>query len=111
MGEVIDFPGTGDIAIRKALDYFRTTYRKAGLTEDEITAAMDELEPIVRKLLVNHAFEMTFAPGICLTEAQVQGIKGAHDECMRGAIKYFGQQMWLSLCIIAGLIGRNTESH
>ncbi|MBB3062835.1 hypothetical protein [Microbulbifer rhizosphaerae] len=108
MGDVIDFPGHGEQGIRKALDYFRVAYAKAGLSPEEINLAMEEFEPIVRQFLVRKEFEFNlngqFSP------EQVEGIKRAHNEVMGSAISYFSQNIWLALCNIGGLIGRNVQN-
>lgn len=107
MGEVIDFPGHGDIGIKKALAYFEGVYRKAGLTAPEISAALLELDPIVREFLVRREF--VFNLDGPFTDEQVQLITRAHNDIMQDAINYFSGQVWLALCNIAGLIGRDVH--
>lgn len=43
MGDVIEFPGNGETGIQKALRYFESMYRKAGLNERQIAISMEEL--------------------------------------------------------------------
>lgn len=107
MGEVIEFPGHGESGINKALAYFTSVYRKAGLTDPEISAAVLELEPIIREFLVRREF--VFELNGSFTEIQVQLISDAHNEAMQAAIKYFSERIWLALCNIAGLIGRGVQ--
>ena len=108
MGEVIEFPGIGEAAINRAMDYFRSAYLEAGLAEDQIAVAMNELKPIIRQLLVRQEFVMTI-PDHSFSDEQVQLITEVHNSCMHDAIKYFGQQLWISICMIAGLIGRSVS--
>jgi hypothetical protein len=108
MGEIIDFPGNGEKGIQKALEYFRKTYKKAGLSEKEIELAMEEFEPIVRQFLVRKEFEFNLSG--TFDQEQIGLIKSFHNEAMQGAIKYFGEQIWLALCNIGGLIGRNVQN-
>lgn len=108
MGDVIEFPGNGEIGIRKGLAYFESTYRKAGLNEKQISAAMAELDPIVRSFLVRKEFEFNLSGGF--TEEQIVEITDSHNLAMRSAIHYFGEQIWLALCNIAGLIGREAKN-
>lgn len=109
MAEVIDFPGNGEEGIQKALEYFRKTYEKAGLSEKEIELAMEEFEPIVKQFLVRKEFEFNLS-GI-FDQEQVELIKKSHNEAMQGAIKYFGGQIWLALCNIGGLVGRDVKKN
>jgi len=104
MAQIIDFPGHGEAGINKALRYFRDAYRKAGLTDEQISAVMQELEPFVRDALVRREFEFNLSGNF--TEDQVQAVTDAHNACMKDAIGYFSRTLWLSLCQIAGLIGR-----
>jgi len=106
MGKVIEFPGHGEAGIKMALRYFRETYKKAGLSESEISVAMLELEPLIRQFLVRKEFEFDLHGEF--TETQVQLISNAHNECIQEAIKYFSNSLWFALCSIAGLIGRGT---
>jgi hypothetical protein len=104
MGDVIEFPGHGEAAIRNALSYFRTTYATAGLNENQTNAAMVELEPIVRSFLIRNEFEFSLHGNF--TEDQISSISDAHNFAMQSAIKYFSSQLWLALCHIAGIIGQ-----
>jgi len=108
VGEIIDFPGTGDDGIRKALDYFRKTYAKAGLSPEEVNLAMEEFEPIVRDLLVRKEFEFNLNGPF--DSEQIKFIEQSHDDAMQSAIKYFSKNIWLALCNIGGLIGRNVQN-
>lgn len=108
MGDVVDFPGNGEQGIQKALEYFRNTYKKAGLSENEIELAMEEFEPIVRQLLVRKEFEFNLSG--TFDQEQIELIKSSHNDAMQGAIKYFGEQIWLALCNIGGLIGRSVQN-
>lgn len=108
MGEVIDFPGHGEVGVRKALDYFKSTYAKAGLTENQINTAMTELEPIVRSFLIRKEFEFNLSGHF--TEDQVALILEAHNLTMNSAIRHFSQSLWLALCNIAWLIGRGAQN-
>lgn len=108
MGEVIEFPGHGEAGIRKALDYFKNVYRKAGLNNSEIEAAMTELEPIVRRFLVRREFVFEFNGAF--TDDQIKAVSDAHNAAIRDATDYFGEQIWLALCHIGGLIGRSTQN-
>lgn len=108
MGDVIEFPGNGDINIQKALRYFESTYRKAGLNERQIAVSMEELEPIVRSFLVKKEFEFNLSGQF--NEDQISAVTTAHNLAMKSAIQYFGGQLWLALCNIAGLIGREVNN-
>lgn len=107
MGDVINFPGLGEVAVRQALEYFRQTYTKAGLSVDQTAAAMEELEPVVRSFLVWREFEFTLPASF--TEDEVIVITEAHNKAMREAIQYFSGTLWSALCNIAGLIGRSAQ--
>ena len=108
MGDVIEFPGNGEIGTQKALRYFESTYRKAGLDEHQIAISMAELEPIVRSFLVKKEFEFNLSGQ--LNADQISAATTAHNLAMNSAIQYFGGQLWLALCNIAGLIGREASS-
>jgi hypothetical protein len=108
MGKVIKFPGHGEAGIKKALKYFNDVYKKAGLSAEEIETAMAELEPIVHRFLVRREF--VFELSGSFTDEQIQAVSDAHNAAMHDAISYFGEQMWLALCHIGGLIGRNAQN-
>ncbi len=108
MGEVIDFPGSGEKGVKMAINYFRKTYSSAGLTESEIETAMKELEPIIRQFLVRKVFE--FSLNGPFDQEQIDVIEKSHNEAMQNAIRYFDEQIWIALCIIGGLIGRDVLS-
>ena len=108
MGDVIDFPGTGENGVKKALDYFRKTYAKAGLSSEEVNLAMEEFEPIVRQFLVHKEFEFNLSGPF--DPEQIKLIEQSHNEAMQSAIKYFSKNMWLALCNIGGLIGRDVQN-
>lgn len=107
MGDVIEFPGNGEIGIQKALRYFESTYRKAGLNDRQIAISMEELEPIVRSFLVKKEFEFNLSDQF--DAEQISVVTTAHNLAMHSAIKYFCGQLWLALCNIAGLIGREAS--
>lgn len=107
MGDVIQFPGHGESGIQKALDYFREIYKKAGLDSEEIELAIEEFEPIVRQFLVGKEFELNLTGSF--DETQIELITQSHNETMQGAISYFGENIWLALCHIGGLIGRDVQ--
>lgn len=109
MGDVINFPGHNEAGIIKALKYFESTYTDAGLNRKQIEAAMAELEPIVRELLVKQEFEFDLK-NQKFTEEQVALITDAHNDTMQSALKYFSQRIWFAICNIAGLIGREAKN-
>ena len=105
MGEVVEFPGRGEAAIRKALAHFKNLYQEAGLDDTEVSLAMAEFEPIIRSFLERREFKFNLKGNY--TEEQVQAISAVHNAAMKDAIDYFNKQMWFALCNIGGLIGRS----
>lgn len=108
MADVIKFPGTGEAGIEKALTYFKSAYRRVGLNEHQIADSMKLLDPIVRSLLVKKEFEFNLSGQF--NEDQISAISDAHNLTMNSAIQYFGEQLWLALCNIAGLIGSEASN-
>ena len=92
MGEVIQFPGHGEAGVKKALAYIRMAYTEAGMSEPQIQAAMSEFEPTLRSFLIRREFEFI--------------LHGNFDDAQITAIS---DQIWLALCHIAALIGRNAR--
>lgn len=109
MGDVINFPGNNEVGIIKALKYFKSTYFKVGLSSTQIKIALAKLEPILREFLVTQEFELNLN-GNSFTKEQVALITDAHNETMQSALKYFSERIWLALCNIAGLIGREAQN-
>lgn len=108
MGDIIDFPCNGESDIKKALAYFRDTYAIAGLSESEIELAINQFEPILRQFIIRKEFELNLNHSF--DQEQFELFKSAHNETMQNAIKYFSSQLWLALCNIAGLIGRDVQN-
>lgn len=105
MGDVIEFPLKDEKAVRDALRWVRSTYEKAGLTEEGIQSALTEFEPILREFAVR--FEAPFeVQSAGLTQSQADAIISANNECIQRVVAHHSQQLGLALNYIAGLIGR-----
>ena len=108
MGEVINFPGHGEAGIRKALAYIRNAYIKAGLNESQISRALEEVEPIVRSFWVHKEFEFNLSGHF--TPEQVEAVTTAHNAAAKEMMRYFMEQLWLSICHTAGYIGDKAKN-
>lgn len=111
MSNVIEFPGSKKDTFDKAIEYFRNAYEKAGLTPAQVSAAITELEPVVRESFPRKEFAFNLPGDLGFTQDQINAISDEHNKCMQEAISYFGEQMWLSLCRLAGIIGRNVQEN
>lgn len=111
MSNVIEFPGRKKDTFDQALEYFKSAYSKAGLTPDQVSLAIRELEPFLRESFPRREFAFNLSGELGFTESQVKAITEEHKRCMQEAFSYFGEQMWLSLCKLAGVIGRNVQEN
>lgn len=111
MSNVIEFPGVKKDNFDQAVEYFESVYLKAGLSPTQVTLAIQELEPFVREPFPRKEFAFSLSDDLGLTEEQVKAITNEHNRCIQDAISYFGEQMWLSLCNLAGVIGRNVQEN
>lgn len=109
MGEVIEFPTLNQLTINQAMDHFEAIYKKAGLSETEISSAKDQLTPIIKDIFSSkeHVFELP--KDLHLNVEQVHAITSAHNECMQSALEFYNHQIGLLICNIAGLIGRSVQ--
>jgi hypothetical protein len=111
MSNVIEFPGRKKDTFDQALEYFKSAYSKAGLNHDQVSLAIGELEPILRESFPRKEFVFNLSGDLDFTESQIEAITEEHNRCMQEAISYFGEQMWLSLCNLAGVIGRKVQEN
>lgn len=109
MSNIIEFPGGKKDTFDKAIEFFRVAYEKAGLSPDQISIATQELEPIVRESFPRKEFAFSLSSDLDFNNDQIEAITQEHNRCIQEAISYFGDQMWLSLCKVAGIIGRNVQ--
>lgn len=108
MGEVINFPGLDEAGIKKALAHIRNAYIKADLNESQISRALKEIEPIVRSFLVRKEFEFYLSGRF--TPEQVEAVKSAHNAAAKEMMRYFTEQLWLSICQTADYIGDKAKN-
>jgi len=109
MSNIIEFPGGTKDTFDEAIEYFRIVYEKAGLSPDQISIAIQELEPIVRESFPRKEFVFSLSSDLGLNNYQIEAITQEHNRCIQEASSYFGEQVWLSLCKVAGIIGRNVQ--
>ena len=64
----------------------------------------------MRSFLHRKEFKFMLSGNMGFSQEQADKISEEHNRCMQGVIKYFGEQLWLSLCTIAGLIGRHVQN-
>ncbi|MCO7223166.1 hypothetical protein [Pleionea sp. CnH1-48] len=107
MGEVIEFPKGKKSTYGDAVEYFQEAYQKAGLSDEQIVSAMQELEPFIIDTFPQKDFTFSLPADLNFNEQQIEAIALEHNRSMSEAIGYFGEQMWISLCRIAEIIGRN----
>lgn len=106
MDELLEKQESAERDIRQALVYFQSGFQKGGLSLQEIYAAMDEFEPILRQLIRPHQTRFQIPDRLGLTPAQAAAVRKAHEECMQSTVLHYRKNIWQGLKIIAGLIGR-----
>ena len=109
MSNVIKFPSDRKDTIEKAMDYFKHIYLNAGLSDSQTSYALQELQPFVREAFPRKEFSFNLSGNLAFSSEQTEAITREHNRCMQEALSYFSEQMWLSLCKFAGIIGVHAQ--
>ena len=106
MSNVTQFPLRNERSVKNALKSVESTYKKAGLSREQIAWALDDLKPYLEELLVREKKElaMEIPGGIGLSENQIEVIANAHNKCMRETINHYEKYLGMALSILAGEI-------
>lgn len=92
--------------IRQALIHFQRAFMQAGLSPREVYAAMDEFEPVLRELVVPYDKRPQVPARLGLSPTQASAVQRAQSEFVADMELHYRRQVWKSLKVIAGLIGR-----
>ena len=94
-----------DDFIKEALKTVAKRYKKAGLSDNAIDQALQELEPCLEQFTVPSESEMTLPSNLGLSPEQIAGVVKAHTECVQDIFSRHAKAVGMSLCTIAGIIG------
>ena len=106
MDNIIQFPSKEKIAIKDMLQSCEDIYKKAGLSDESISSALGELEPILKDIIKPFQSNMALPGDVGLSQEQADAIADAHNKCVQDIFTHFYQETGAAVRYIAGLIGR-----